>query len=282
MAFTFYVDNYGFSNLIGHIGKLLSFFFVYKALVETGIRHPYHLIFLELQKQKKELEDANKTKDKFISIMAHDLKNPIGAVINFADILKEDTGELNREDRTSYLSYIHSGAKAMLKLVENLLLWSRAQTGRLAFTPRPLKLKPVIDANLTLVQNQALVKNIRLVSDVDQALVLETEEHMMDTIIRNLVSNAIKFSREGGTVTVQADKQDGHVRLAVIDNGIGMSEERRQKLFDPAAQTGSLGTRQETGSGLGLLICREFVRIHQGRIWVESEPNRGTTVFLEF
>jgi len=237
---------------------------------------------VEIEQQKEELEKLNITKDKLFSIIGHDLKNPFHAIIGLADALSKNRDSISSEETMEIIGMMKSSSQYAYELLENLLQWSRAQTGKMQVTPQQIDLKNIIDDTLQLVAVSAEKKNIRLDNRCKVPVILMADINMLTTVIRNLLGNAIKFTPEGGTVTISAGFVNDMLQLEVSDTGVGMTRETVTSLFKLDRHRSSPGTMGETGTGLGLLICKEFIELHKGRIEVESIPGKGSTfkVFL--
>jgi PAS domain S-box-containing protein len=225
---------------------------------------------------EKVLEEAVKTKDKFFSIIAHDLKNPFNAMLPIVHILKENHADMQREQLTELIELIDSSVKQEYSLLKNLLEWSRAQTGSLKLKPEKIKVRELVDSNLLLHRAKAESKKIEVrVQELTQHDVL-ADKYMTETVIRNLISNALKFTDIGGIIKVNIGENNGDVYCSIQDNGIGISNENQDKLFRIDTNYNRLGTQDETGTGLGLILCKEFVEKNGGTIAVESEAGVGS------
>lgn len=235
-----------------------------------------------IKKFSEELKELNTTKDKFFSIIAHDLKNPFITILGFSDILLADYDELSDEERKFYVAEMEKSANLSHNLLQNLLQWSRAQTGRIEFNPSELILSDVVEENFQLLRNSANEKKIELTADVPRDLKVFADEDMLNTILRNLLTNSVKFSNSGGTVSVFAEQKESLVEVQVRDSGVGMDQETIDKLFRLDTTNSKIGTSGETGTGLGLILCKEFVEKHNGKIRVESEPGKGSSFIFTF
>ncbi len=229
-----------------------------------------------LKKSESELKELNSTKDKFFSIIAHDLNNPFLAMLNFSQMLHNGIESMDREKIAQYSQYIYDSAKMAHSLLENLLEWSRTQMGRIAFNPTRINIRELIETNLALATAQAVKKNISLEYDCPAGLVVLADANMINTVLRNLLTNALKFTFENGTVAVTAKKRFSFVEISVSDTGVGMDEETTAKLFRIDTKVSTKGTADERGTGLGLILCKEFVEKHGGKIQVESSPGKGS------
>ncbi len=224
----------------------------------------------------EELKSLNASKDKFFSIIAHDLKSPLSGVLGFAEILIEDYDELDDKEIKEFIEHIHQAAQNLNELLENLLDWSRIQTGRLNFELVKLNLDSTFHDIISLFYQNALNKNIKLEKLVDDNLNVLADKNSIKTILRNLVSNGIKFTQSGGTVSLLAEEKDEMILITVQDSGIGISKENINKLFKVDINYSTPGTNNERGTGLGLVLCKELVEKNGGNIWVESEIGKGT------
>jgi signal transduction histidine kinase len=231
---------------------------------------------LKLSQSEQKLRKANATKDKFFSIIAHDLRNPFNALYGLTDHISKNFKSHTREELQEFIQLIHESAEQLLNLLENLLYWSRSQRGKIPFNPKELNLKQVVTNTLELLQINAEEKKLSVITDLRHQGKVYADQEMVTTILRNLLSNAIKFSWEGGQVVVRSRDQEGALRLEVEDNGKGISPHNQEKLFRVDESFSSAGTQQEKGTGLGLILCKEFVEKHGGEIWVESEENQGS------
>lgn len=226
---------------------------------------------------EKALEDAVKTKDKFFSIIAHDLKNPFNAMLPIIHILKENHLDMQREQLSEMIELINSSVKQEYNLLKNLLEWSRAQTGAIKLKPERIELRQLFESNLLLHRAVAENKNISIeVNDPESYNVL-SDKYMLETVIRNLVSNALKFTETNGNIKIHITENKNQVLCSVQDNGIGISPENQKKLFRIDTNYTRLGTKDESGTGLGLILCKEFVEKNGGSITVQSEVAVGST-----
>lgn len=231
---------------------------------------------VQLEESEEKLKELNDSKDMFFSIIGHDLKNPFQAILNLSEILKNEFTDLNDEEKIQFIEMIGEAAQSAQRLLENLLTWSRSQTGRIDFTLEPLQLKKVVANIVHLLLPQAENKHINLIGEISPAIMVNADRNMLDTIIRNLASNAIKFTNPQGTVRINAEEEEDFVLISVADNGIGLTEADKKKLFKVGVKNSEIGKSKEKGTGLGLILCKEFVEKHGGRIWVESEIDKGT------
>ncbi len=231
-----------------------------------------------LTKSEKDLKEANSTKDTFFSIIAHDLKNPIGSFKNILELLVQDYDEMDEEDKLEFLTLMNDSAKNLYELLENLLDWSRTQTGSLSVSPEPFHLKNITEDVISLLNMNAKNKNIDLICEVSDDLMVFADINSVNTVIRNLVSNSIKFTERDGTISIVAEERGDDILIKVKDTGIGMSGEDIEKAFKIEEHHTTKGTENESGTGLGLILCREFIQKNNGELWIESEQWKGTCV----
>lgn len=231
---------------------------------------------LLLEKQAVELKDLNLTKDKFMSIIAHDLRSPFNAIIGFSDLMIKNFYELDDETFQKGLRTIESAANHAFKLLENLLIWSQNQTGRRKFSPEMINLKTQVSESLNMVKSEAISKNIRFTVSIKKTFNVFADKNMLNSILRNLISNSVKFSFKGGKVKITAIQTDHELQISVSDSGVGISPERLASIFEIDKRTNTTGTENEQGTGLGLILCKDFVSMHKGRIWAESTQGSGS------
>jgi signal transduction histidine kinase len=234
----------------------------------------------EIEEVNKLLNHSNSTKDKFFSIISHDLKNPFGTLLGATQILKVDDGEMSTEDKTELVEIIASDSEKLYALLENLLFWANSQTGKLKANKTNIPINELITEIAELFKSNAKSKNIKLELSVPKELAAVFDMFMFSTIIRNLLSNAIKFSLHGGTITITATELFGKVSIQVKDEGIGIVKKNLAKIFDESSDYKRLGTDKETGTGLGLILCRDFASENSADIKVTSEVGKGTTFEL--
>lgn len=232
---------------------------------------------LEFKRKERELISLNKQKDKFFSIIAHDLKSPFNALIGFSDMLSSAATQGDAACTADYASLVHQSAETVFKLLENLLEWSRLQMNQLEFDPVSINLHTIIEENLDLFTPIAANKKIRLIANESRSFEVIADIHMVNTVIRNLINNAIKFTHSGGEVSVAVKTNESNVEILVTDNGVGINGEKLEKLFDLGEKTSTSGTAGEAGTGLGLQLCKELVEQLGGALTVESMLGEGST-----
>jgi signal transduction histidine kinase len=241
-----------------------------------------------LQLTQKELTDINATKDKFFSIIAHDLINPLGNFKIMTQLMYESYNDFTEAERLKFLLAMKDTSNNVFSLLENLLMWSRSQRGKIEFKPESINLYVIVENIFELLKNSADNKKINLVNLVPQSINIIADINFISTIFRNLVSNAIKFTSDGGTIEVGVvvypsegfEHSEGYIEIFVRDNGIGISEDTVNKLFRIDQNVTSPGTNREKGTGLGLILCNEFVEKMGGKIWVKSQEGIGSTFYF--
>jgi signal transduction histidine kinase len=229
---------------------------------------------LALLKSKEELKELNFTKDKLFSIIGHDLRNPFNNIIGLSDLLIESANDPAFNESVKYLEIINDTAIKTRVLLDHLLNWAKAQTGQLSFKPEKVVLSKVILDVINLERPITNAKNISLNYSGEDETKVYVDVNMLKTILRNLISNAIKFTKSGGSIRVLTITKYDHVEVTVSDNGIGIDNKRIEGLFVLNAST--LGTANEIGSGLGLMLCKDFIERNNGKIWVESVEGKGS------
>jgi len=237
---------------------------------------------LELKFSREKLEEMNKTKDKFFSIIAHDLKNPFTGILSSSELLLMQLAEYNHAQIENKVTKILNAAKTGYELLSNLLEWSQSQTDRIQFAPTLLSINKIAELCIKLVQPMADQKEIQIVKDFENEILINADENLLNTVFRNLLTNAIKFTQTGGTVTFELQKQEKNIEISITDTGVGIPVENLKKIFDVGSKISTKGTSNESGTGLGLILCKEFVEMHNGKILVESEIQKGTKITITF
>ncbi len=233
--------------------------------------------FKRIKAQNEELILLNSTKNKFFSIISHDLRGSFGAIMLLSDMLCENLKSYNAEEIEDHLKLICNSSKSVYNLVENLLDWSRSQMNKIEYIPEEIDFEQTINEVIEVLGPQAKNKSITLTSNINSSKQLITDKNILKTVLRNLISNAIKFTQPSGNISIQVISNELDIVFSVIDNGIGIKEEVINRLFKINEKVITRGTANETGTGLGLLLCKEFVDKLGGRIWVESREEKGST-----
>ena len=231
---------------------------------------------LALKESEIRLRQLNADKDRFISILGHDLKNPFNIILGFSKLLTEDIRNLNTDEIEDIANNINKSARNSFNLIEDILMWAGAQQGKIPFKPLKLSFADICQYAVEALKQSADAKNITINYSKADHINVFADNDMLKTVLRNLVSNAIKFTNNGGTININAEENSGNVTISVSDNGIGIKPDDLKKLFNISEFITTTGTAEETGTGFGLLLCKEFVDKHQGKIWVESELGKGS------
>jgi len=231
---------------------------------------------LEIENKNKELKEINLTKDKFFSIIAHDLKSPFNSIIGFSELLVEQISENDLEGIDKYANIIFKSSNRAMNLIMNLMEWSRSQTGRMNFNPEHYEIADLIKNVILVFTDIAKQKSIIITNEKLCNSSVYADKAMISTILRNLISNAIKFTISGGKIIISAEEKQNEVMITVSDTGVGIPKNSINKLFRIDENYSTPGTKNEEGTGLGLILCKEFTEKHNGKIWVESELGKGS------
>ncbi len=267
---------YGILALSGVILVLIVYLYIQKQRSNRQLKE----INERIEAQNIELQNLNATKDKFFSIISHDLKGPLNSLTSFSNLLINHFDALSKEEIQGLAKDLDKSLKNLFNLLNNLLAWARSQTGNIDFTREPFDISQVLEENRELLQAQATTKSITILSESPGVLMTNANRNSVTTVVRNLLSNAIKFTPVGGAVKLQAEKAGTEIRVSVSDTGVGMSKKILDKLFRIDAKHTTPGTQNETGTGLGLILCKDFVEKNGGRIWVESEEGKGSVFYF--
>ncbi len=250
-------------------------------IMELKVRVGNHI---SLKHTREQLKNANDKllqviheKDKFFTIIAHDLRNPFIGISSLSQIMVEQLGSLQLDEMEEYAREIHHASTNAFNLLKNLLSWAKSQTGRMDFVPQQLDVQELITETIAFIQEAAILKNIEIESQIAEGLSVFADKEMVATVMRNLVSNAVKFTHAGGKVRISCERSDQHIQISVVDNGIGMTSKMVEEIFRIDVSNGRKGTNGEPSSGIGLLLCKEFTERNGGTIKVESQPDEGST-----
>lgn len=230
----------------------------------------------QLSVQNEKLQDANQTKEKFLSIIGHDLKNPFNSVLGLSNLVIDQWKSLDDEERFQISNEINSSSQSLYELLDNLLIWSRTQTSNVKRVPIKFDLNESIQQIYEIFKNQANFKNINVRLEISGIKNVFADPNMISTVIRNLLSNALKFTHEGGQIVIRSQSKADMVEFSISDNGKGILPEDLKRIFEDTGHQTTKGTSNETGSGLGLLLAKEFINRNKGLIWVESKPGKGS------
>jgi len=229
---------------------------------------------------EKQLILLNSDKDRFISILAHDLRSPFNSLLGFTELLSHDLHRLSTEEIETIITTINNTAQKTFTLLEDTLLWASVQSKKITFSPVLTNITLIMNEVTEILEPVALFKNIRLKNNTKEELNVHVDIYMFKAILRNLISNAIKFTNKNGQIEISASQVDSNTVIKVTDNGVGMKQEVIDKLFSFSHTNSSIGTANEAGTGLGLILCKDFVDKHNGEIRVESIIDKGTTVIF--
>ncbi len=270
-------DDYSIDNEAMQVGAIdyLIKSKVSEDLLERSIRYA-----IGRKKTEQALIEANTTKDKLFSIISHDLRSPMGSLLNAIDIIMDSRNDIDPDTLSQLLRELQKTTKSAFNLLDNLLTWSRSQIG--ALRCRPVNIQPyhiIEEINIQLART-AKVKSISIVSNIEENLEVLADPNMLHTVIRNLISNAIKYTHEMGAINIDAIEEADTVTFIIKDNGIGMDEIILEKIFDPQLFESKKGTNNESGTGIGLKICYDFIARNNGILWAESKEGEGSTFFF--
>jgi signal transduction histidine kinase len=234
----------------------------------------------KLLDSEQNLIELNATKDKFFSIIAHDLKNPFNALLGFSQLLERNYDTYTKTEIKEYINVIYESSQSLFKLLDNLLQWSRTQTGSITYNPEIFNLLPVIKQEITYLQFYADKKKIAIKVTVDSTISAFADKNIISTVIRNLINNAIKFTNSNGKIEIRAVETINEIEVSIADTGVGIDVDDLDKLFQLNSTISNKGTANEEGTGLGLLLCKEFIERNCGRIWAKSNKGKGSTFYF--
>jgi len=246
-----------------------------------GINYGRIWTFHDITERKnfeKQLIQLNADKDRFISILSHDLRSPFNSLLGFAQLLRKHLREYPIEKTEKMVESIYNTVKRTHELLEDTLLWASIQSKKITFNPSIINLTEVFSEVIKILEPSANAKNTTITQTSNDELFANTDVYMLKAILRNLISNAIKFTNEGGKIEISAFHADSQTTIKISDNGVGIKPDILEKLFTFIPNKSTKGTANESGTGLGLLLCKEFIDKHDGKIWVESILDKGTTV----
>jgi PAS domain S-box-containing protein len=266
------------SNIIGTFGMSRNITdLIQKEQKINKIAHELAESNEKLKESEQELKASNASKDTLFSIISHDLRNPFGSVLSLAEFLIEDISEMPQEEIQTYAKSIHEAAETVYKLLNNLLEWSRLQTGKIKYNPEKILLKDFTETILKLYEANLENKNIAVDLNIADDIAVYADANILNTVLRNLISNAIKFSFVGSRIIITSGIEKDECIVFIKDNGTGISNKDFENIFKVSANKSKKGTADEEGTGLGLVLTKEFVELNKGRIWFESEEEKGTT-----
>jgi signal transduction histidine kinase len=235
----------------------------------------------ELESRVLELEEQNVAKDKFFAIIAHDLKNPFTGFLGFSEYIAKYYDEISKEDLGDFSLRMYESAQLVYNLIENLLAWSKLRTGNMDFEPVPFDISETVERVVKLCDAMIIKKEINLVNSVNNRVSVYADANMVDTVVRNVVTNALKFTPKGGVVHISSVVEDNYLTIIVADSGVGIPEERQKKMFRLGYRVSRDGTDGESGTGLGMILSKEFMLKNGGDLYFESKENNGSKFFLK-
>ncbi len=234
----------------------------------------------KLRKYSEELKELNSTKDKFLSIIAHDLKSPFSTLLGFLDLLRSEAPNLSKDELDQFVQHAYNSGMKVYKLLENLLEWAYLQKGQVVVSKAEFYLKAHADHSIDILLERAKEKEIKIINKIPEGIKVFADPNMIQTVIRNITNNAIKFTKRGGRIVLSAKEEQDFVTVSIKDNGIGMPPEVQKEIFRLGFHHTSKGTAGEVGTGLGLIICKDMIDKNGGNIWVESKVGKGTTFYF--
>ena len=234
----------------------------------------------EQKKIERQLIRLNADKDRFISILAHDLRSPFNGLLGVTELMLERFNDLSDQEKGEMLTAIYKTLQKTHALLEDTLMWASVQSDKVSFSPSQTDVTAYLDEIVDILKPVAGIKNITLENNTKEPVNGFVDVYMFKAIVRNLASNAIKFTPQGGRVNLSASQKNGSLLVSVKDNGVGIPQETIDKLFNISSTISTMGTANEMGTGLGFMLCKGFIDMHGGKIWVESEINKGTTVYF--
>lgn len=253
---------------------------LYMYLTKRRSNRELRAINATVEAQNIQLQSLNATKDKFFSIIGHDLKGPLNSLTSFSNLLINYFDSLSKEEIQNLAKDLDKSLKNLYALLNNLLEWARSQTGNIDFTTSQFDIVETLQQNKELLTAQAMAKEISILYETGSTILVNAHQQSITTVIRNLISNAIKFTPKGGVIKLEAKKTTNEAIISIADTGVGMSKTVLDKLFRLDAKHSSLGTANEKGTGLGLILCKDFIEKNGGRLWVESEENKGSIFYF--
>lgn len=264
------LDRYS-APVLGKNGENFGRIWTFRDITERKIAEQ------SLRKSENELRTLNSEKDKFFSIIAHDLRSPFVSFLGLTEVMTQDISDMSKEEINKFANNLNFNANNLYRLLTNLLEWSAMKRGITKFNPAQISISEIIGSNLNLFKEQAKAKNITLTMRMTENISIIADKQMIDTVIRNLISNALKFTPQNGKVIITAKSLENKIEISVQDNGLGMNKNIIDNLFKLDVKTNRKGTNEEPSTGLGLLLCKEFIEKHNGTLNIQSQENKGST-----
>jgi two-component system, sensor histidine kinase and response regulator len=234
----------------------------------------------ENKNNELKLIELNTTKDKFFSIIAHDLKSPFNSILGFSELLLAHVNEKDYEQIGEFANIIRQSSIKAMNLIMNLMEWAQSQSGRIEFNPEYFEINTIVNEAILLMEGSAEQKSIIITNKLAPDIQVNADKNMISTVLRNLISNAIKFTQPNGKISVTSVVNHNELTISVMDTGVGISEDRINNLFKIGEGYSTHGTKEEHGTGLGLILCKDFIEKNDGKIWAESIVGKGTTFFF--
>ncbi|MCX6163785.1 MAG: HAMP domain-containing sensor histidine kinase, partial [Ignavibacteriae bacterium] len=231
--------------------------------------------------QKEELARSNAAKDKFFSILSHDIRNPLNGILGFSNALDSEFEEISNEEKKEYIGYLKTSSESLFKLIDRLLIWSRLQSGRIEINKEKINLYEIISNVICLQKANAIRKGIILENEIPSEINVIADKNILDMVSRNLLDNAVKFTEAGGKIIIKSKTTDNNVLISFIDTGVGISKADLNKIFLIDQKLTSKGTDSEEGTGLGLILCKEMLELIGAALKIESEEGKGSRFFFE-
>ena len=281
LAFTFFISLYGLSNLIGHIFKIVSFYFIYQAIIVTGLTKPNELLFKNLQESEEKYRELDNMKSIFIASMSHELRTPLNSIIGFTGIILQGISGKITEDQRKELTMVENSANHLLALINDVIDVSKIETGKVELFIEEINLADLMQEVNDSFKVVADEKNLKLSLKMPERLIIKGDERRIKQVIMNLVSNAVKFT-DGGEIEIKVKKKDEIVEVSVTDTGIGIKKESMERLFKQFSRIYVKGRPVIEGTGLGLYLSKKIVDLLGGQIKAESEFGKGSMFTFTF
>ncbi len=232
---------------------------------------------LNLADSYKKIKEINEVKDNILAVMSHDLRGPIGTIKSFIDLVLDESSNVDLEKKINFLHQISNQSSSILSILENLLSWANSQRDNIIYNPKKQQLGLALHSNIKLLEETANQKNILIIDEITDDIFAYFDLNLISVVLRNLIANALKFTPKKGNISIKAKTYKKHIEISVIDTGVGIAPERIKNIFSDAHYEVTYDTNEKIGSGLGLKLCKNFVEKNNGKIWVESTINKGSS-----